>query len=127
MNVFKKIVLFTDTDGRARFREETIDLTEGTPQMQLSARFACSSYQLRQTPAGLTSKFHCSGTPLWVFILGGQMEIILQDGSSRVFKPGDCFYGADTPPIGAPFNEKVHGHATRTVGPDPLITMFVHG
>ena len=30
MNTFTKIVLFTDSDGRAKFREEPIALTEGT-------------------------------------------------------------------------------------------------
>ncbi|MCA1386357.1 MULTISPECIES: hypothetical protein [unclassified Bradyrhizobium] len=126
MKAFTKIILFTDKDGRARFREETIDLSEGTSQMQLSARLPCSGYQVRQSPVGFAWSFHCSGSPLWVFILRGQMEITLQDGSSRVFKPGDCFYAADTLPAGATFNEKVHGHSTRQVGSDPLITMFVH-
>ena len=32
MTPFIKTVLFTDTDGRARFREEAVPLTEGTPQ-----------------------------------------------------------------------------------------------
>ena len=34
---FTQILLFTDTDGRARFREEQIPLTEGKPQARLSA------------------------------------------------------------------------------------------
>lgn len=29
MSTFTKVVLFTDSDGRARFREETLALTEG--------------------------------------------------------------------------------------------------
>ena len=37
MTDFIKIILFTDTDGRARFREEAVPLTEGKPQAQLSA------------------------------------------------------------------------------------------
>ena len=36
MQSFTKTVLYTDTDGRARFREENIPLPEGTPQAQLS-------------------------------------------------------------------------------------------
>ena len=32
MSQFTKVILFTDTDGRARFREESIALGEGTPQ-----------------------------------------------------------------------------------------------
>ena len=37
MTTFQKTILFTDTDGRARFKEETVPLTEGTPQSRLSA------------------------------------------------------------------------------------------
>lgn len=125
MSVFTKIILFTDTDGHARFREEAIDLNEGTPQVQKSAPFPCSTYRVRQSPVGFRSDFHCPDSPLWVVILAGQMEIILQDGSSRLFKPGDCFYGADLLPSGATFDRKIHGHASRQVGPDPLVTLFV--
>ena len=125
MTDFLKVVLFTDTDGRARFREETIALTEGKPQSQLSALMASGGYQLRYSPVGFRSTFHCTGTPQWVFILGGQMEIGLQDGSSRVFSPGQHFYSADVLPEGASFDEAVHGHWSRQVGPDPLVTLFV--
>lgn len=125
MTEFQKVVLFTDTDGRARFREETVALTEGTPQSRLSALMASGGYQLRHSPPGFRSTFHCTGTPQWVFILGGQMEIGLQDGSSRVFGPGQHFYSADVLPAGASFDAAVHGHWSRQLGPDPLVTLFV--
>ena len=47
MTQLKKVVLFTDTDGRARFRDDSVALTEGTPQSQLSALMAASTCQLR--------------------------------------------------------------------------------
>lgn len=124
---FNKVVLFTDTNGRARFREERVPLTEGTPQASLSPLMASGGYQLRQSPVGFRSTFHCTGSPQWLFVLGGQMEIGLQDGSSRVFGPGDHFYSADTLPEGATFDAAVHGHWSRQVGPDPLVTLFVRG
>jgi hypothetical protein len=55
------------------------------------------------------------------------MEIGLQDGSSRVFGPGGHFYSADTLPEGATFDPAVHGHWSRQVGPEPLVTLFVRG
>ena len=127
MTSVTKVILFTDSDGRARFREEALPLTEGTPQSRLSAVFASGGYQLRESPLGFRSQFHCTGSPQWVFILGGQMEIGLQDGSSRVFGPGQHFYSADTLPEGATFDAAVHGHWSRQVGPDPLVTLFVRG
>ena len=60
-----------------------------------------------------------------MFILGGEMEIGLQDGSSRVFKPGQHFYSADVLPQGASFDAAVHGHWSRQAGPHPLVTLFV--
>ena len=125
MTTFTKVTLFTDTDGRARFREEAVALTEGTPQAMLSPLMATGGFQLRHSPVGFRSQFHVSVTPQWVVILQGQMEISLQDGSSRVFKPGEHFYSVDTLPEGATFDSKLHGHWSRQVGDEPLVTMFV--
>ena len=127
MAVFTRVTLFTDTDGRARFREEPIDLDQGTQASMLSAPQPVSALQLRQSPVGFRSSFHCTGSPQWVFILSGQMEIGLQDGSSRVFSAGQHFYSADVLPEGATFDPAVHGHWSRQVGPDPLVTAFVRG
>jgi hypothetical protein len=124
---FTKIVLFTDADGRARFREEAVPLAEGKPQARLSALMASGGYQLRMSPVGFRSEFHCTENPQWVFILGGVMEIGLQDGSSRTFAPGQHFYSADVLPAGATFDARVHGHWSRQVGHEPLVTLFVRG
>ena len=125
MTELTKTVLFTDSDGRARFRQETLSLDEGTPDSRLSAVFASAGYQLRVSPVGFRSSFHCTGQPQWVFILGGPMEIGLQGGQSRLFKPGEHFYSADLLPAGAQFDPAVHGHWSRQVGEQPLVTLFV--
>ena len=127
MAVFTRVVLFTDTDGRARFREEAVPLDEGSPQSRLSRVFDSGGYQLRESPVGFRSQFHCTGAPQWCFILAGKMEIGLQDGSSRVFGTGEHFYSADVLPEGATFDPAVHGHWSRQVGPEPLVTLFVRG
>lgn len=124
-NRFKKVVLFTDIDGRAKFRDELIHLSEGLPQSMLSPLAPSSGYQLRCSPVGFRSQFHCTSTPQWVFILSGEMEIGLQDGSSRVFKSGDHFYSTDLLPDGAKFDPAVHGHWSRQRGETPLRTLFV--
>ncbi len=127
MATFTKVILYTGEDGRAAFREESIDLNEGTVQAALSALYPASGMQLRYSPVGFRSQFHCSSYTQWVVILGGRMEIGLQDGVSRVFEPGQHFYSADLLPPGAEFDPAVHGHWSRQVGPDPLVTMFVRG
>ena len=127
MSSFTQTVLFTDADGRARFKTQAIALDQGTPQSRLSGLMASGGLQLRESPVGFQSEFHVTTTPQWVFILQGQMEIRLQDGSSRTFGPGQHFFSNDVLPVGVPFDPLVHGHASRQVGDQPLVTAFVRG
>lgn len=122
---FTQVALSTGADGRARFDTQTLVLSEGKPQARLSPLRASGGYQLRRSPVGFRSDFHCTEHPQWVFILAGQMEIGLQDGSARVFGPGEHFYSADVLPAGAVFDASVHGHRSGQRGPDALVTVFV--
>jgi hypothetical protein len=125
METFNKVLLYTDSDGRAKFREEAVPLSEGTPAARLSALMPSGGLQLRESPVGFRSEFHCTGAPQWLFVLQGQMDIGLQDGSWRSFGPGEHFYSADTLPTGAVFDAALHGHRSRQVGGSPLVTLFV--
>jgi hypothetical protein len=125
MSPFTQVVLFTDTDGRARFREETIMLDEGTPQTMLSRILPASGCQLRRSPVGFRSDWHCTPKPQWLFVLDGEMEIGLRDGTTRVFRPGEHFFSADVLPDGATFDPKRHGHRSAQRGPKPLVTLFI--
>jgi hypothetical protein len=117
--------LFTDADGRAKFRDQRIDLTEGSPAARLSALTQGNGHQFRISPVGFRSQFHCSTTPQWLVVLQGVMEIGLQDGRSRIFRAGQCFYSNDTLPLGEIFNDQLHGHWSAQKGDEPLVTMFV--
>ena len=125
MASFTKVVLYTDTDGRAKWREEQVPLGEGTPQAMLSAVLPSPGYQLRMSPRGFRSQWHCTPKPQWVFILEGEMEIGLRDGTVRVFRPGEHFYSADVLPEGAAFDASLHGHWSAQRGARALITLFV--
>ena len=127
MPTFTQVILETGADGGARWREQPIALNEGKPMARLSPLMPSGGCQFRESPVGFRSEFHCTETPQWVFILQGAMEIGLQDGSSRVFKPGEHFFSADKLPAGATFDAKVHGHWSRQVGDEPLQTLFVRG
>jgi hypothetical protein len=125
MTSFTRTVLFTDTDGRARFKEEVIDLDQGSEKARLSALFPTQGLQLRESPVGFKSEFHVSSHAQWVFILQGKMEIGLQDGSCKVFAAGEHFFSTDLLPEGAVFDSKIHGHCSRQVGEEALVTVFV--
>jgi len=122
---FTQVILYTDVDGRARFREEVIPLEGGSPQTRLSELMPAHGLQLRQSPPGFRSEVHVTTQPQWLFILSGVMEIGLLDGSSRIFKAGEHFYSSDTLPEGATFDPGIHGHWSRQLGEEPLVTLFV--
>ena len=122
---FTKVILETGPDGCARFTEEELPLTEGKPTARLSALMPSAGLQLRISPVGFRSEFHCTENPQWLFVLSGQMEIGLQGGATRVFGPGQHFYSADTLPAGATFDPALHGHWSRQLGDEPLVTAFV--
>ena len=127
MATFARVVLYTHEDGSARFRDEPIALDHGTPKAMLSKLMPSGGFQLRESPVGFRSEFHCTEHPQWVFILRGTMEIGLHDGSSRVFMPGEHFHSTDTLPAGSAFDPQRHGHWSRQVGDQPLVTLFVRG
>jgi hypothetical protein len=100
-------------------------LDQGTPAARLSVLKQASGVQWRESPVGFASDFHCTGTPQWLVVLQGCMEIGLRDGSCRRFGPGELFYSADTVPEGQTFDPMRHGHRSRQVGDQPLVTLFV--
>jgi hypothetical protein len=123
--IFTKLSLLTDADGLARWHETPIPLTEGSEAARLSNLASSQGYQLRQSPPGFRSQWHCTVTPQWVFILSGQMVIGLRDGSERVLSAGQHFYSADIVPSGAEFDPKIHGHWSAQGGMEPLVTLFL--
>ena len=124
---FKQITLFTNSKGLAEFGEQYVELNQGSEQARLSMLMQSGGYQIRHSPVGFQSEFHVSTYPQWVFILSGQMQIGLQDGSSKTFSPGEHFYSNDLLPNGATFDSKIHGHWSKQVGDSPLVTLFVRG
>jgi hypothetical protein len=124
-NTLIHAILYTDAQGTARFKDEPLALSEGTDAARLSPLAASSGFQFRQSPVGFHSTFHCTTTPQWLVVLSGAMEISLQDGTVRVFSAGERFYSNDTLPADATFDAKLHGHRSRQIGDQPLVTMFV--
>ncbi len=124
-NTLVHAILYTDAQGMARFKDEPLALPEGTEAARLSPLAASGGFQFRQSPVGFSSAFHCTTTPQWLVVLSGAMQIGLQDGTVRMFTPGQRFYSNDTLPVGATFDAKLHGHCSRQVGDQPLVTMFV--
>jgi hypothetical protein len=63
--------------------------------------------RFRCFPADYSSDWHTAPRRQYIFILGGQMEIGIGDGSTRRFGPGDVVLADDL---------TGQGHTTRSVG-----------
>ncbi len=120
-----QLVLYTDADGRARFRENPERLEAGSPMVKLGALHSSAGFQFRESPCGYQSAFHCTEHPQWIVVLQGCLEIILQDGTARQFTRGDYFFCADVLPAQASFDPSIHGHRSRQIGDEVLQTLFV--
>ncbi len=118
-------ILFTGEDGSAQFREQQIPLDQGNESVRLSTLMAASGIQWRRSPVGFRSAVHVTSEPQWVVVLSGMMEIGLLDGTVRQFCAGEYFYANDTLPEGVLFDPQVHGHWSRQVGDEPLVTLFL--
>jgi hypothetical protein len=127
MQLFTKTILYTDDQGFAQFREEYVELSQGSPRSMLSALSPSGGYQLRHSPVGFAKEFHCTRDPQFVFILSGEMQISLQDGSSKTFTAGQHFYSSDLLPEGKTFDATIHGHQSRQIGDQSLETLFLRG
>jgi hypothetical protein len=125
MKTFMQIILYTAANGQGQFKEQEIPLTDGGPEARLSIALSARALKFRESPVGFQSTMHVTQCPQWVFILSGEMEIGLADGTRRRFKAGEHFYSADTLPEGTGFNPEIHGHWSRQVGTQPLTTLFV--
>lgn len=103
--------MFTDGEGKARWEAIDLDATPAwldgldTTQVRFSAR-----------PPGVLQDWHPAPQRQYVFIISGQLEIGFEDGSKKVFGPGDARLVEDT---------TGKGHTTIALGNEPCITATI--
>jgi hypothetical protein len=95
--------IYTGEDGQTHF--EDIPLTAETSQ-DVPLR-AGADLTFRSFPADYFSDWHIAPRRQYIFILQGQMEIGIGDGTARRFGPGDVVLADDL---------TGRGHTTRSVG-----------
>src|ERR1700752_1160582 len=91
---------YTGTDGQSHF--EDLDLLP--PDMERSIEQAASSITF-------TGWHNAPRRQYAIFLSGGQMEVVIGDGTSRRFGPGDAVLFEDL---------TGQGHTSRSVGGDSL-------
>ncbi len=103
--------MYTDAQGIARW--EAIDLASHPDWL---AGFDTTQIRFGIREPGITQDWHPAPQRQFVVILSGQLEIGFEDGSTKVFVPGDARLVEDI---------TGKGHTTIAIGGIPCITATV--
>jgi len=99
---------YSGNDGQSHF--EDLDLLP--PDFERSIAQAAASITFTRAPDGRFEDWHNAPRRQYViFISGGQMEVVVGDGTTRRFGPGDAVLFEDL---------TGQGHTSRIVGADRL-------
>ena len=103
--------VYTGDDGQSHLEELALashpELTQGQ---------TAESIIFRESPAGRFIDFHPAPRRQYLIQLSGQVEVVLGDGTSVRYVPGDVRLAADT---------TGQGHTTRVVGDQPSVTAVI--
>ena len=103
--------MYTDPQGKARWEE--VDLVQ---HPEWTAGLDVTKMRFGSRPPGITQEWHPAPQRQFVIILSGQLEIGFEDGSKKVFGPGDARLVEDT---------TGKGHTTTAVGREPCVTATI--
>lgn len=103
--------MYTGTDGKAAW--EAIDLAQAT---EWTKGMDVTQIRYGSRPPGVMQDWHPAPQRQFVIILSGQLEIGFEDGSKKVFGPGDARLVEDT---------TGKGHTTIALGNEPCITATI--
>lgn len=108
--------LYTGSDGKSHFEDVEIHLTEVAPTDWRSKFTRASGIIFRETSPRYDLDFHVAPQRQYVITVKGYVEIIVGDGTSRRFGPGDIMLAEDT---------NGQGHISRAVNDEPRQCIFV--
>ncbi|MBM2812131.1 MAG: hypothetical protein HW416_2890 [Chloroflexi bacterium] len=103
--------MYTDAEGHARW--EGVALA-GTPAWMEGLDTTQIRFGVREP--GVLQDWHPAPQRQFVIILSGQLEIGFEDGSKRIFGPGDARLVEDT---------SGKGHTTIALGKEPCVTATI--
>jgi uncharacterized cupin superfamily protein len=103
--------MYTDAEGKARWEE--IDLAR-VPEWTQGLDVTQIRFGVREP--GVLQDWHPAPQRQFVFIISGRLQIGFEDGSTRVFGPGDIRLVEDT---------TGKGHTTIALGDEPCVTATV--
>ena len=108
--------LYTGSDGESHFEDIDIPLEDTGRVERRSELRKATGILFRETGGDYDLDWHNAPRRQFVITLEGQVEIIVGDGSKRLFGPGDIFLAEDT---------TGRGHISRAVNDQTRISIFV--
>ena len=116
--------LITGEDGRSVWSQRDWPI-EARGGMLLSPRIGCSSLRLRTSEPGYEAEWHVAGDPTLIIVRSGTIRLVLRDGTTRDFGPGEAFIAADAVPEGQGFDTDRHGHRAEVIGDTVLEAVHI--
>ena len=110
--------MYTGDDGKSHFQDIDMEFRarDGKPLDELAVVHAESGIRgIKFGPTGSTPLHNAPGR-VCVITLSGAVELEVGDGTTRRLGPGDILIAEDT---------TGEGHATREVGNEPRVSVFV--
>ena len=108
--------MYTRDDGKTHF-EDIPEKFEITDLAQRTDTEDTSGIQFIYQPPGYVIEMHPAPRRQYVITLQGQAELILADGTRRLFIPGDVVLAEDI---------TGEGHITKVIGEIPRVTAQIH-
>ncbi len=110
------IRLFAGADGQSHFEGLEPKLEPRGDRSDVGELIPGTGILVRRFETGRENPWHHAPGRYAVFTLVGAVDIEIGDGSVRRIGPGDILIAEDL---------AGHGHATREVGPEPRVAVFV--
>ena len=112
----KIVRVFTGSDGKSHFEEVDIPMVEKSPADWRSIFTKATGIIFRETTPQYDLDYHVAPQRQYVITVKGYVDIVVGDGSSRRFGPGDIMLAEDT---------TGQGHISRAVNNKPRECIFV--
>jgi quercetin dioxygenase-like cupin family protein len=110
------IRIYAGADGKSHFEELTPRFEPKGDQSESAELIPGSGITIRRFDAKRSNPWHHAPGKAAVFTLSGAVDIEIGDGTVRRLGPGDVLIAEDL---------TGQGHATREVGPEPRVSIFV--
>lgn len=111
----KSVRIYTGDDGQSHFEELdwAFDPSQGSQSTKIQAALGA---EFMYQPPGFVIDWHPAPRRQYVITLQGQAEIVLGDGTTKRFGPGDVLLAEDV---------TGRGHYTRIVGEEPRVSVRI--